>query len=111
MIAFMVWSCPLVKDTVVLGNCILPIFCCSGDWQKLVKIFSLDKVVELFAWWEQAYSYFFIYIVGVQSNHVDLVIIRIHVKTLMLVCGLLVVLLDHGKEIDLLYSHHVDEAN
>ncbi len=45
---------------------------------------------------------FFVYTVGVQSNHVDLVIIRIHVKTLMLVCGLLVVLLDRGKEIDVI---------
>ncbi len=100
MITFMVWSCPLVKDTVVLGNCILPIFCWTVDWLKLLKIFSLDKVVEFVAWWEQAYSYFFVYTVGVQSNPVDLVIIRIHVETLMLVCSLLVVLLDHGKEID-----------
>ncbi len=46
--------------------------------------------------------YFFVYTVGVQSNHVDPVIIRIHVKTLMLVCGLLVVLLDCGIEIDVL---------
>ncbi len=30
----------------------------------------------------------------------SLVIIRIHVDTLMLVCGLLVILLDHGKELD-----------
>ncbi len=43
---------------------------------------------------------FFVYTVGVQSSHVDLVIIRIQVKTLMLVCGLLVVLLNCGKEID-----------
>ncbi len=43
---------------------------------------------------------FFVHTVGVQSNHIDPVIIRIHVKTLMLVCGLLVVLLDCGKEID-----------
>ncbi len=83
----------------MLGNCILPIFCCSVDWQKLLEIFSLDKVVEFVAWWELAYS-FFVYTVEVQSNHVDLVIIRIHVKTLMLVCGLLLVLLDCGKEID-----------
>ncbi len=64
-------------------------------------MFSLDEVVEFVAWWEQAYLYFFLYTVGVQSNHVDPVIIRIHVNTLMLVCGLLVVLLDPGKEIDL----------
>ncbi len=63
------------------------------------------------------YSYFFVYTVGVQSIHVELVILRIHVETLMLVCGLLVVLLECGKEIDvdvfspccwsqLLHKHH-----
>ncbi len=43
---------------------------------------------------------FFLYTVGAQSIYVDLVIFRINVKNLMLVCGLLVVLLDCGKEID-----------
>ncbi len=44
---------------------------------------------------------FFVNTVGVQSNHVDLVIIRIPVKTLMLVCGLVAVLLNCVKEIDI----------
>ncbi len=96
----MLWSCPLIKDTVVLGNCILPIICCSVDWQKLLEISPLDEVVEIIAWWEQAHPYFFVYTVGVQSIHVDLVIFGIHVNTLMLVCGLLVILLDCGKELD-----------
>ncbi len=43
---------------------------------------------------------FFVYTVGVQSIHVDLVIFRIHVDTLMLVRGLLVILLDCGNELD-----------
>ncbi len=42
----------------------------------------------------------FVYTVGVQSIHVDLVIFRIHIKTLMLVCGVLVVLFNCGKELD-----------
>ncbi len=84
----------------MLPNCILPIFCCSVNGQKLLEIFPSDKVLEFVAWWEQAHSNFFIYAVGVQSIHVDLVIFRIHVKTLMLCFGLLVILLDHGKELD-----------
>ncbi len=96
----MLWSFPLVKNILVLGNCVLPIFCSSVDWQKLFEIFPSDEVIEFVAWWEQAHSYFFIYTVGVQSIHVDLVIFRIHVDTRMLVCGLLVILLDCGKELD-----------
>ena len=40
------------------GQLHLPIFCCFIDWQKLLEIFSLEEVVELGAWWKQAYSYF-----------------------------------------------------
>jgi hypothetical protein len=72
----------------------------SAEQLHFAHLLSLDEVIEFCAWWEQAYSYFFGYTVGVQSNHVDLVIIRIHVETRMLVCDLLVVLLDCGKEID-----------
>jgi hypothetical protein len=67
----------------------------------MFEILSLDEVMECVAWWEQAHFFFFIYTVGVQSLHVDLVIIRIHGNTLMLVCGLLVILLDRGKELDI----------
>ncbi len=62
--------------------------------------FSLDEVIEFVAWWKQAHFFLFVYTVEVQSLHVDLVIFRIHVNTLMLVCGLLVILLDCGKELD-----------
>ncbi len=44
---------------------------------------------------------FFVYTMGVQSIHVDLVIFRIHVETLMLVCGLVAILLNRGKELDI----------
>ncbi len=100
MITFMFWSFPLVKDIVVLGNCILPIFCCSVNLQKLYEIFSLDEVVEFVAWWKQAHSFFLVYTMGVQSLHVDLVIFRIHVDTLMLIYGLLVIMLVCGKDLD-----------
>jgi hypothetical protein len=83
-----------------MGNCVLPIFCCSVEQQKLLEISPSDEVVEFVAWWEQAHSYIFVYTVGAQSIHVNLFIFRIHVKTLMLVCGLLVILLDRGKELD-----------
>ncbi len=47
MITFMLWSCPLVKDTLVLGDCILPIFCCFVNWQKLPEIFPLNKFIKI----------------------------------------------------------------